>query len=66
MFRSTQRCRDIEYDFGGSYQSVEDMRRPMTISGDMIGEVENFKNLISFAQASALAWMNNIELSAVG
>jgi hypothetical protein len=26
---------DIEYDFGGRYQEVEDMKRPMIIIGDV-------------------------------
>jgi hypothetical protein len=29
----------IEYDFGGRYQKVEGMRKPMIISGEMIGKV---------------------------
>jgi hypothetical protein len=36
----------IEYDFRRRYQEVEGMRRPMTISGDVIGEVKNFKYLV--------------------
>jgi hypothetical protein len=35
---------------GGRYQKVEGMRIPMTISGDVIGEVKNFKYLGSFLQ----------------
>jgi hypothetical protein len=40
----------IEYDFGERYQKVKDMRRPMTINGDVIDEVENFKYSVSFVQ----------------
>jgi hypothetical protein len=40
----------IEYDFRGRYQGFEGMRRPMTISGDVKGEFENFKYLGSFVQ----------------
>jgi hypothetical protein len=40
------------------YQEVEGMRRPMTISGDAIGEVENFNDIGSFVQKDgALAWI---------
>jgi hypothetical protein len=35
----------IKYHFGGIYQEVEVMRRPLTISGDVISEIENFKYL---------------------
>jgi hypothetical protein len=38
---SRNKTKYIEYDFGGRYQEVDGMRRPMTISGDVIGEVEN-------------------------
>jgi hypothetical protein len=31
----------IEYDYKGRYQEVEGMKRPMTISGDVIGESRN-------------------------
>jgi hypothetical protein len=34
-----------EYDFEGRYQEVERMKRPMTISGKVIGEIEIFKYL---------------------
>jgi hypothetical protein len=33
----------IEYNFGGKYQKVKGMKRPMTISDDVIGEVKQFK-----------------------
>jgi hypothetical protein len=38
------------YDFGGIYQEFVGMRRPLTISGDVMGEVKNFKYLRSFIQ----------------
>jgi hypothetical protein len=35
----------IEYNFGGKYQEFEGIRRPLIISGNVIGEVKNFKYL---------------------
>jgi hypothetical protein len=39
-----------EHDFGGRFQEVKGMKKPMTIIGDVIREVENFKYLVSFVQ----------------
>jgi hypothetical protein len=52
----------IQYDFGGRYQEIEGMRRPITISGDVIGEVEIYKYSLNkyidhlYNKAGVLAW----------
>jgi len=49
---------NIEYDFGGRDQEVDETRRAITTRGDVIGEVESFKHLESFVQRDrALARM---------
>lgn len=35
----------LEYVFGKPYYVVDMMRREMTISGDIVGEIERFKYL---------------------
>jgi hypothetical protein len=37
----------IQNDFGGRYQENEGMRRPITIIGDVIGEVKIYKNSLN-------------------
>jgi hypothetical protein len=39
-----------EYDFGGRYQDIEGMKRPMKISGNVMVKIEGFKYLKSFIQ----------------
>jgi hypothetical protein len=52
----------IDFDFGGRYQEIGGMRRPITISGDVMDELENLKYLGSLIQRTMiLACMLNIE-----
>jgi hypothetical protein len=50
----------IKYEFGERYQEFE----RMTISGDVMGELENFKNLV--LKNGDVGMDLNIGLSAVG
>jgi len=46
-----------EYKFGERDQKIHRTKRAMTISDDVIGEIERFKYLGSFVQSDgALAW----------
>jgi hypothetical protein len=64
---SKNKTKYIEYDFGGRYQEVEGMNRLMTMSRDVIGEVENYKYLGLFIQKNGGFYRDvNIGLSAVG
>jgi len=57
----------IKYTLVIRDQEVEGMRRPKTIGGDVKGEIDSFKYLGSFVQKNgAVAWMQNIRLSAGG
>jgi hypothetical protein len=47
---SNNKTEYIKYDFGVKYQEIEVMRRPITICGELISEIENFKYLGSFVQ----------------
>lgn len=48
MIFSRNKTGYIKYAFGERDLEVDGTRRPMTINGDVIGEVERFKYLESF------------------
>jgi len=54
---SRSKIERIEYDFGGRDQKIDGTRRTMTISGDVIGEIESFKYLGSFV--SFVFWLRD-------